>query len=262
MTQTTQLGLSFQASLEIVQIEVGSSTHFFSLRYHSYGFLTPVSRMSTLWEGISWYAIQLTPGKWSLPPPRINDVSLMVSLVRDQSFTREEIMSVNRCRLYLRVFFLSDIVTCDGTAIRQEAYDGWRSLQWTSRWKWPKQPRPPIRDWRLWHIVIRDVWARSETLDLHTPLLDWIHDTHLRFRFHSSEDGAYIKETISKKRFRYFEKMPHATRHTVYYSLIDYDPPQQSFPIPIWTTQVNDTGIKITRRSEYIIPYVPPIALT
>ena len=53
MTQTTQLGLSLQASLETIQIEVGSSTQFFSLGFHTYVFLTPISWMSILWESVS-----------------------------------------------------------------------------------------------------------------------------------------------------------------------------------------------------------------
>lgn len=68
---------------------------------------------------------------------------------------------MNRCRLYLRVFFFSDIVSGCGTCVLPDVYDGQVSDQWRSRWKWPRQPRPPPRDWRLWHIVIREVWCRS-----------------------------------------------------------------------------------------------------
>ena len=262
MTQKTQLGLSFQASVETIQVEVGSSAQFFSLGFHTYGFLTPISWMSTLWEGVSWYTLQLTPGKWSLQPPHINDMSLMDSLIQNRSFTKEEIMSVNRCRLYLRVFFLSDIVSYDGTSIRQDAYDGWCSDQWISRWKWPRQPRPSPKDWRLWHTAIRDVWVRSETLDLQQPLSNWVHDTHLRFKYRSSEDGSYIQEKLSKHSFRYYEKLYHSTRHTFYYTVIDYKPTRTSFPVPIWATIVNDSSIKVICRSEPIIPFIRSIPTT
>ena len=186
----------------------------------------------------------------------------MDSLLQDRSFTREEIMNVNRCRLYLRVFFLSDIVSYDGTTIRQDAYDGWRSDQWISRWKWPRQVRPPNRDWRMWHIAICDVWARSETLELQQPLSGWIHDTHLRFKFRSSNDGKCIREKVSKTLFRYYEKMPHATRHTSHYSAIDDTPPDTSYAIPAWATIVNDTGIKIACNSDPIVPYIRSIPTT
>lgn len=51
--QTTQLGITFTASMEAIQIEVGSSEQFFSLLYSKYGFLTPFSWLSTLWDVIS-----------------------------------------------------------------------------------------------------------------------------------------------------------------------------------------------------------------
>lgn len=202
MPQKIQLGLTFQASLETVQIETGSTQQFLSVSFYQYGFLTPISWMSTLWEGVSWYALQVSPGSWNLRPPRRNDFSLMDSIIQDHSFTKEEILSVNRCRLSLQVFWLSDIITCDGAAVRHDAFNGEKSDQWISRWHWPRQPRPPRRDWRLWEIAIRDVWARSETLELQTPLTDWISDTHLKFTFRMSQDGLYIRQKVSKRQFK------------------------------------------------------------
>lgn len=245
VTKKSQLGLSFQASLETIQLEIGSASQFFRLRFHDFGFLTPISWLATLWEGISWYNIQLMPGTWTLQPPRQHDVSLMDALINDHSFTHDEITSVNRCRLYLRVFFLSDIVSGDGTTILQDAYDGVRSTQWISRWRWPRQSRPPPRDWNLWRIAIRDVWARSETMKIQTPLLAWHHDTHLKFTFRSTVDGAYVRERLPKNKFNYYEKMSYSTRQGHYYSLMDSAPSSDLFPVPVWIVRVNESGIRL-----------------
>lgn len=86
-TQHTQLGNTFQASLEAIQIEVGSCEQFFRLSFHTFGFLTPKSWLASLWEGISWYALQLQPGSWSLPPPRQHDFALMDAFIAHQTFT-------------------------------------------------------------------------------------------------------------------------------------------------------------------------------
>ena len=147
-TRQSQLGMTFQASLEAIQIEIGSQQQFFQLNFHTYGFLTPTSWLATLWEGVSWYSLQLQPGRWDLSPPRLHDVALMDALIGHKTFTNDEIACVNRCRLYLKVFFLSDIVNSAGTKVLQNAYDGTISTQWRSRWKWPRQPRPrmdPVR---------------------------------------------------------------------------------------------------------------------
>ena len=188
--QHTQLGITFKASLEAIQIEVGSSTQFLSLMYSKYGFLTPFSWLSTLWDSISQYGISLTSGTWALKPPRENDFALMDRIISCQLFTKAEMADINRCRLYLRVFFFSDIVSGNGLYIIPEIVRGERFTQWVSRWKWPRQPRPPSRAWRLWNIAITEVWAQSESLRLTTPLGNWVHKSHMMHRY--KIDGTKI----------------------------------------------------------------------
>lgn len=50
--------------------------------------------------------------------------------------------------------------------------------------------------------------------------------------------------------------MPHHTRHTSYYSLIDDKPCDTSFDVPIWITRVDNVGIKLVCHNVPIVPYV------
>lgn len=52
------------------------------------------------------------------------DFALMEKVVQAKLFTRQELCSMNRCRLYLQAFYLSDIVSENGRKILNEAFDG------------------------------------------------------------------------------------------------------------------------------------------
>ena len=160
---SSQLGTTFLVSLEAIQIEIGSVVQFFSLPYCDFGMLTPSSWLQQLWRSLSMYSIKLTKMNSMIPLPRENDVALMDAVIQAKIFSREEVECINRCRLYMKVFFLSDIVSGNGKLILQEAYDGRELSDRTSRWQWLRQPRPPKKHWLLWDIALREVWARTET---------------------------------------------------------------------------------------------------
>ena len=61
----------------------------------------------------------------------------MDSVIAAKIFTRAEVARINRCRLYLQVFYLSDIVSGNGRTVLQEALDGQVLRHRHSQWKWP-----------------------------------------------------------------------------------------------------------------------------
>ena len=205
--QPTQLGQTLKASLEAIQIEVGSKEQFFSLSYEKYGFLTPFSWLATLWDALYSYGISLKPGTWNLKLPRTNDLALMDAVVDSNLFNRQEIEKINHCRLYLQVFFLSDIVSGNGQYIIPELVRGERFHQWNSKWQWPRQPRPPKSSWSLWDIAITEVWAKSESTQLQIPLGNWIHSTHMRYQYKIDHNKRILYENNQgmKRKYEYDE---------------------------------------------------------
>ena len=118
-----------------------------------------------------------------MTPPRQFDFALTDKAIEVKVFTRQELCSLNRCRLYLQVFYLSDIVSGNDRHILQEAEEGYLLSQRRNRWQWPRQPRPPPRDWKTWRIAIHDVWIRSETSLISQPLGAWVSDSHQIYKF-------------------------------------------------------------------------------
>ena len=177
-----------------MRIEIGSTEQSFSLNYHTYGIFTPASWLARLWESVWKYNVSIINTSTKLHPPRIGDFALMDKAVESHIFTNQELCSINRCRLYLNVFYLSDIVTGNGFFILHEALNGQSLTQHTSRWKWPRKSSPGTKDWRIWNIAIIDVWIQSETNRLRELLGDWIYPSHQVYKFvYSTEEDSIFE---------------------------------------------------------------------
>ena len=133
----SQLSSTILVSYEAMQVEIGSRYQFFQLHYADFGHLTPNSWLRQIWNTISKYGITLCKPNTTILLPRINDFALMDRLLESKIFNRAEVSSINRCRLWLNVFFLSDIVSGNGKNILPEVLEGKAINNRVSAWKWP-----------------------------------------------------------------------------------------------------------------------------
>jgi hypothetical protein len=62
--------------------------------------------------------------EWKPLPNRNNDVFMMEALTETEEFTARELKEINRCRIYLQVYYISDIASYDGQGIADWARKG------------------------------------------------------------------------------------------------------------------------------------------
>jgi hypothetical protein len=75
---------------------------------------------------------------------------MMESLNETEEFTATELKEKNRCRIYLRVFYISGIASHDGQGITEWARKGRRDAGRKSPWAWPVKQRSTSRKaWKL-----------------------------------------------------------------------------------------------------------------
>jgi hypothetical protein len=91
----------------------------------------------------------------------------------DFSPTDDELLSLNRCRLFSQVLFLSEICTGDGLAISEDAWRGTRFEVPSKTLSWPRQQRPSSKDWRIWQGFLKKSFL-FRGLRLHSPLGAWL----------------------------------------------------------------------------------------
>jgi hypothetical protein len=84
----------------------------------------------------------------NLPRPlRERDNCLMDVICSQPNVTRAQQLAFNRVRLYVGVFYLSEVVTADGKRITRAAWEGSRVRY--SALLWPYQPQPGPKSFRI-----------------------------------------------------------------------------------------------------------------
>jgi hypothetical protein len=109
--------------------------------------------ITEIWQHLhSCKATVAVQQKWKRRLGRDNDTAIMDCLTASNQFTRGELQDINRCRIHIWVFFLSDITNIQGTLIETWAISGKRQTTRMSAWAWPVQQRPT--EWKAWKDAI------------------------------------------------------------------------------------------------------------
>ena len=127
-----------------------------------------------------------------------HDAFIMDQLRTSALCTAGQLQQLNACRLYLRVQRLSEITVADGTALRKEALRGIDSSTFSSTDGWPRQGRPPKKDWQYWSKMLRAVFSSTgNNHRLRTPLGKWYPDVINPNEWHTvaslTDGSAYRK---------------------------------------------------------------------
>lgn len=162
-----------QISLSVTQLDVGMPTPFLELRYSEYGrWLSTKTWITSLWQFLSHNDITVSlQSHIALKPQRDNNRFIM-ALAIDYSDHVPTLQSINRCRLYLQVYCLSNISDVHGTDFDLWVSNDTRSEHRQSTLRWPAQGRPSVADWLVWNAFLITI---QQTLD-RSPLGAW-HDS-------------------------------------------------------------------------------------
>ena len=95
------------------------------------------------------------PNHYLPRPLREHDRTIM-SLCR-ANFTTTELITINRCRLFLRVSTIAEITTADGTKLHPTVWRGVHPPNSESKLLWPRQSKPPPPSWRVWRRFLQQV---------------------------------------------------------------------------------------------------------
>jgi hypothetical protein len=129
--------------------------------------------------------------------------------------SKEELLSLNLCRLHLRAYFLSDITNGYGTLITDDAWMGrYQPLSWPS--SWPKQAPPLRHDWTIWRKFIKSCFL-SRGMKLQQPLGAWIqHDVKWPWYYSTDTDCLYHNSEGGCKEF---SRVPHCSNRMIFMNL-------------------------------------------
>ena len=153
-------GFLLRASLEHLQLEVGTSTMPLSLPYRSWSKSAVPSWLQSLWLFCDTYAIK--PPTILAPPPllRSGDRYLMDAFWQNGIRNPDSLARLNHCRLFLQVLTLADIVSVDGRYVLLDAWTGSSPCGRRSRTEtWPRAPPAHALDWSLWRRCLSSTFG-------------------------------------------------------------------------------------------------------
>jgi len=195
----TTLARKITASLEALQLEIGCTGNPFDENYDELQILATACWTKSLWERLHYYKFKIHLDYPLLPLPRKYD-ALLVRLFWEAGYRGQQLQTLNRCRLALKLIFLSDIATACGRFINIAlVMHPAPQAKSVSSFVFPNE-RPSQNDWQLW----LELWTAlaGPGWSLRRPLGIWEHTTHRRWDWfydarddlliHSGRDGVIV----------------------------------------------------------------------
>jgi hypothetical protein len=148
----------FAASIIFTQLEIGIFTPFSSLKFQRFGPLATLMYCIKIWKETQLHGVHLRPatGETWLPTPLSHeDISIME--LATGSYNSKGAYLINRCRLYLQVISIMDLLLYNLTAIHPSYLAGEIPPSCQSTLYWPNFPNPPKHYWKLWHHFIHTI---------------------------------------------------------------------------------------------------------
>jgi hypothetical protein len=116
----------------------------------------------------------------------------MDCLMAYNQFSHRELQDINRCRIYMRAFFISDIMNIQGTLVEPCVLSSKRPTTRTSAWAWPVQQRPT--NWKTWKDALEFI-APERTV---TPAIGtWIKEHHQTQEWHYDPEDKTIYHHVN-----------------------------------------------------------------
>ena len=168
----------------------------------------------TVWKYVQENKIKVTAPSNIPKPTRVNDVSIMDEVMKHRSkFSDKEILIINRCRMYMQAYYLSDIATGNGKQITEAAYRCKKDKYNKSELKWQYQPNPTNFMVETWQKMLNTVFIRFGTA-LEKTLKDWTKRSHMKYsvKIDASKTTAYVD---AGSKWRKYERVGRHSRHSV-----------------------------------------------
>jgi hypothetical protein len=137
-------------------------------------------------------------GESMAPPykPKGNDLNIMEFFI-SQKIPPKQLIRLNRCRLFLQLLSLSDLLSADGKLIMSSALEGKPLIDRRSTLTWPEQGNPSRSDWKLWASALQTLHSNYVLLQpiMHSGLQHqpwfWYLDKN-KSLFHCTDHTSWV----------------------------------------------------------------------
>ena len=157
MHRQTLTGKLLRASYEELKTEAGVMGDLLGKDYNKWAPLLTDCWWKHTWRDTSHYGIQLHPPDANPRETgwREGDTTIMETL-SNGGIRGATLKHVNRCRMYLRVVWVSEITDASGRYVRETSWKGHREdVTFRDKDIWPRTATPSQSDWRAWRHALK-----------------------------------------------------------------------------------------------------------
>ena len=216
----TILGQMLRLCEETMKLELGLPGNLFSASYSKSHFLVTTSWLKNLWQFTSTHGIILQDYSPPLSTSTDNDKFIM-ALCINENLPRRDLIRINKCRKFLKVLTVGDLITGDGKAIITSIKYGQRSSAYTSKMHWPNQQDPGQKAWSVWRRYIKKILEVNNKLKPSLQPSYWKENPNKtqNWFYHRGLDKLFQRSNDNK--WKYYVKVIHRGRQrrspTYYY---------------------------------------------
>ena len=147
----TPTGQILRSVFELIQLEVGLAGNFLLRDYQALGRLATHTWFKLLWEYIHYYNVRVELENVEVPPVCQCDKVVMEEVIKLIPPTQWE--GFNRARKYHKVYFMSQLILCDGATVDPAKLGTTRWPQSDTKMRFPME-MPTRADLCLWRDTI------------------------------------------------------------------------------------------------------------
>lgn len=217
LNTTTPTAYILNSLVAAVQLEAGLDYALFSEHTYDVHDWISFGWMSETLRFASDNNIILDNVGTALLPQRQHDRAIMSILLETNDFSLKDIKAINRCRMKLGAFWLSDLTDASGYNIQRSALVSGRShtLKTSNQFDWPTNHHLKQGDWTVWRRSIRylcqgDNWLLKQPLGYWTIEEDvYIH----RWEWFVSGSNDILYQQSNNQWYKYQLKRGRQRRH-------------------------------------------------
>lgn len=157
--------------------------------------ITPPSWLTNKWLYMTQIDATVISTTMRLYPQRQQDTAIMES---SKSYKGTLLQRINAVRLYLQVFFLSDIVNSSGYHIDPSYTKPNQPQHRKTTLQCPNQHLPPPKAWTDWRALLRKQFTYPRTFKLRRPVGQWLNPPHPTQQWHSLIDPTPTSYTSKR----------------------------------------------------------------
>ena len=195
----TEVGQLITVNMEAAKLEAGLYGSLFDSEMEVTWFNTTNSWIIDTYKFCRLHDIAFDEEGDSLSPNCQRDQAIMAAF-STSGYSKHQLLSLNRCRLYAQVISVSDVTNGKGTKLLFSHTKTPHRMGMEYKYNWPQQGKPTLTEWHFWVQALKTTFANSgESLQYKMGL--WNDDSNLRWTelldnngiLYTHEDGQWWK---------------------------------------------------------------------